>query len=261
MKQRTENADRQLGRLARSAGALYLINVVAGAFAIGYVQMTLFAADPAITAANIQTHQLLYRSGLAAHVVVTVTNVPLALIFYQLFKGVSRRLALLDAFFILVATAIEVAGLLPQFAPLVPLGDGSAAGASPPDQLQALVSLTAYLAHADYTLYTVFFGLDLLCLSFLLLRSGFLPRAIAFLLAVDGLAYLVYSFTDILTPPLAAQLTPWIQLPAPVAEGALSLWLLAFGISAGQRTRRRRLRSDASRSGDRGPAGRLRSTA
>jgi Domain of unknown function (DUF4386) len=60
----------------------------------------------ATTAHNIQTHQLLYRSGLAAHLVVTLTNVPLALIFYELFK-VNRRLALLTAFFILVATAIE----------------------------------------------------------------------------------------------------------------------------------------------------------
>jgi hypothetical protein len=68
-------------QLARIAGALYLVNVLAGAFAIGYVQTTLFAVDPATTAANIQSHQFLYRSGLAAHVVVTVTNVPLALIF------------------------------------------------------------------------------------------------------------------------------------------------------------------------------------
>ncbi len=37
----------------------------------------LFAADPATTAANISTHQLLYRSALAAHVVVTVTKFPL----------------------------------------------------------------------------------------------------------------------------------------------------------------------------------------
>ena len=110
-------------QLARIAGALYLINVLGGAFAIGFIQSTLFSPDPAITAANIQAHQLLYRSGLAAHVVVTITNVPLALIFYELFKGVNRRLALLDAFFILVATAIEAGGILQQFAPLALLGD------------------------------------------------------------------------------------------------------------------------------------------
>ena len=117
-------------QLARIAGALYLINIVGGAFAIGFVNGTLFAPDPATTAANIQAHQLLYRSGLAAHVVVTVTNVPLALIFYELFKVVNRRVALLTAFFILVATAIEAAGLLNQFAPLILLGKQPDASAS-----------------------------------------------------------------------------------------------------------------------------------
>src|SRR3954449_1452806 len=81
-------------RLARVAGALYLINIVGGAFAIGVVQARLFTLDPAATAHNIQAHELLYRSDLAAHIVVTVTNVPLALIFYELFKAVNRRLAL-----------------------------------------------------------------------------------------------------------------------------------------------------------------------
>src|SRR5256885_16804013 len=111
------------------AGALYLINIVGGAFAIGFVRATLFVADPAATAHNIQTHELLYRSGLAVHVVVTVTNVPLAMIFYELFKVVNRRLALLDVFFILVATAIEAAGVVNQFAPLVLLGSGPYASA------------------------------------------------------------------------------------------------------------------------------------
>ena len=64
-----------------------------------------------------------------------------------------------------------------------------------------------------------------------MLKSRFMPRAIAVLLAVDGLAYLVYAFTDILAPGVAADLTPWIQLPAPLAEGGLSLWLLAFGVN------------------------------
>jgi hypothetical protein len=48
--------------------------------------------------------KLLFGRGLAAHVVVTLTNIPLALIFYELFKVGNRRVALLDVFFILVAT-------------------------------------------------------------------------------------------------------------------------------------------------------------
>ena len=218
-------------RLARIAGALYLINIAGGAFAIGIVQTMLLTPDPAATAHNIQTHELLYRAGLAAHIVVTVTNVPLALIFYELFKTVNRRLALLDAFFILVATAIEAASIANQFAPLVLLNSATYADALPAAQLQALASLPGALSSASYDIYTVFFGLDIHCLAYLVLQSRFLPRTIAILLAIDGLAYLIYSFAQILTPGFAAALVPWIQLPAPLGEGALSLWLLLRGVN------------------------------
>lgn len=76
----------------------------------------------------------------------------------------------------------------------------------------------------------MFFGFDIICMAYLVIRSGFLPRAIGVLLAVDGLAYLIYSFTDILAPGLAADLVPWIQLPALFGEGALCLWLLVVGV-------------------------------
>src|SRR6266516_3021201 len=115
-------------QLARIAGALYLINIVLGAFATAIVPaIVVVSGDAAATAHNIQTHELLYRLGLVAHLVVTVTNVPLALIFYELFKVVNRRLALLDAFFILVATAIEAAGPLNERS-----SGGTAAGAGVP---------------------------------------------------------------------------------------------------------------------------------
>jgi hypothetical protein len=227
-------------QLASIAGALYLINIVGGAFAIGFVRAALFTPDLATTAHNIQTHQLLYRSGLAAHLVVTVTNVPLALIFYELFKVVNRRLALLTAFFILVATAIEAAGLVHEFAPLALLGSGPFASALPPAQLEALASLPGALSDGSYHVYTVFFGLDILCLAYLVLQSRFVPRAIGVLLAIDGVAYLVYSFADLLvlgSPPIWS---PGSSCPRPSLRG-----LSACGSSYSRST---------PRGGRRGPA-------
>ena len=227
--QRTRGASPR--QLARIAGALYLINIVLGAFATAIVPaIVVVSGDAAATAHNIQTHEQLYRLGLVAHLVVTVTNVPLALIFYELFKVVNRRLALLDAFFILVATAIEAAGLLNQFAPLVLLGSGSYANALPAAQLQALAYMPSALSGVDYSIHTVFFGFDALCVAYLVLRSTFLPRTIGVLMAIDGLAYLVYSFANLLAPGFAAHLVPWIQLPALIGEGSLCLWLLLVGV-------------------------------
>ena len=215
--------------LARIAGALYLVNILAGAFAIGYVRATLFVSDPATTTHNIQTHELLYRYSLAAHIIVTLTNVPLAMIFYELFKVVNRRLALLDVGFVLVATAIEAAGILDQFTPLSLL---DAKPALPAGQLQALVSAHTHLAVTDYDLYTAFYAFDILITAYLVYRSGFLPRAIGVLLAIDGVAYLVNGFSDVLSPGFADHLVPWIQAPAILGEGSLCLWLLIVGLDA-----------------------------
>jgi hypothetical protein len=225
----TETSPRQL---ARVAGALYLINIIGGAFAIGFVRAPLFVSgDAAATADNIQTHELLYRSGLVAHVVVTITNVPLAVIFYDLFKVVNRRLALLDAFFILVATAIEAAGLVNEFAPLFLLGSGPYSSALPAAQLQALAYVSSDLSSIGYNIHTVFFGLDVICIAYLILKSSFIPRGIGVLLAIDGVAYLFYSFADLIAPRFAAQLVPWIQLPALIGEGSFCLWLLFVGLN------------------------------
>src|ERR687885_683617 len=133
----------------------------------------------------------LYLISLLAHLVVTVTNVPLAVIFYELFRVVNRRLALLDACFILVATGIEAAGLVNQFAALVLLGSGPYASALPTAQLEVLAYLHSALSGIGYSIAQVFFTFDLVTIGYLVLRSGFVPRLIGVLLAIAGLAYLI----------------------------------------------------------------------
>ena len=217
-------------QLARTFGALYLVNIVFGAFALGVVPSILVVHNMATTAHNIQTHELLYRLSLAAHVVVTVTNIPMAVIFYDLFKVVNRRLALLDVCFTLVATAIEAAGLLSQFTSVVLLGSSHYTHALPPAQLHALAYLPGELSAIGYSIYGVFYGFDFICVAYLVLKSTFLPRAIGVLLAIDALAYLADGFANMLAPGFAAHLVPWIGLPTIIAEGSLCLWLLVVGV-------------------------------
>jgi hypothetical protein len=221
-------------RLARIAGALYLVNIAGGAFAIGFVPATLVVAgDPAATAHAIQAHEPLYRLGLLAHLVVTLTNVPLAVVFLDLFRVVNRRVTLLVVCFTLVGTAVEAAGLVGQFTPVVLLGAGGPyAGAVPAAQLQALAYLPAALSAIGYSVAELFFGCYAVCLALLVFRSTFLPRAIGVLLAAGGLSYLVYSVADLVAPGFAALLVPWVQLPALLGEGSLCVWFLVAGVNA-----------------------------
>jgi hypothetical protein len=155
----------------------------------------------------------------------------MAVIFYDLFKVVNRRLALLEVFFTLVATSVEVAGLLNQFTPLVLLDNRHYAHALSTSQLQALAYLPGDLSTIDYTIYGVFFGFDVICLAYLVVKSTFMPRAVGFLLAIDGVAYLVYGFADLLSSEFAAHLVPLAELATIVGEGSLCLWLLIAGVN------------------------------
>jgi hypothetical protein len=221
-------------QLARTAGALYLINIILGAFALGVVPALLIVPDVATTVRNIAAHELLFRLGLAAHVVVAMTNIPMAVIFYELFKVVNRRLALLDMLISLVATAVEIATLPSQFTPLVLLGSSHYTSALPAAQLHALAYLPGDLSATDYSIYGVFYGFDFIVVGYLVYRSTFLPRAIGVLLAIDALNYLFGGFATMLAPGFVAHLGAWTGLPTIIAEGSLSLWLLVAGVDTGR---------------------------
>ena len=127
-------------KYARLGGILYLINIVLGVFAIAYVESKIMVGnDPAATANNIIAHEFLYRLGIVAHIIVLLTNVPLALVFYRLFRIVNKNATLLVIFFTVVGTAIESGNLLNQFEPLLLLRKCSPAGSLSQEQIHELV--------------------------------------------------------------------------------------------------------------------------
>ncbi len=216
---------------ARMAGAFYLLTIAAGLFAELFVRGALVVRDDAAaTAANIQAHETLYRLGLAADLVMLVCYVAVTLLFYGLFKPLSKSLSLLAAFYSLAGIAVLAANSLNHLAPLVYLGGAQYLSAFDASQLQAL-ALTSLRMHArGYTVSGVFFGTYMLLLGYLIFRSDFLPRTLGVLMAAGGLSFLANSFAVILLPALVARLPDFGMLGG-IAELALSLWLLSKGVN------------------------------
>src|SRR4051812_22737190 len=105
---------------ARFGGMFYLINIVLGIFSIAYVEGVIVVdLNPSDTANNMIRHELLFRMGFVAHIIILLTNFPLALIFYRLFNIVNKNATLLVIFFTLVGTAVESANLLNQYQALL----------------------------------------------------------------------------------------------------------------------------------------------
>jgi hypothetical protein len=160
---------------ARTTGAVYLLYFLTAIIAVFLVgRIPVAYSDAANLIAN------------AAYVAVT-------LLLYQLFKPVSRNLALLAVMVSLVGCAVQSLSLFHLASP-----------------------------HSSLPI----FGIFSLVISYLILRSTFLPRALGVLMALSGLSWLT-----VLSPELLKHMSTYIEIIGVVAEGSLMLWLLVMGVN------------------------------
>jgi len=129
-----------------------------------------------------------------ANLIATACYVAVVVLFYDMFKPVSRVLSLWTALFGLAGCAITILGVFHRA----------------PFHLSPLV----------------FFGPYCLMIGYLILRSTFLPRTLGVLMTLAGLGWLAF-----LSPPLANHLSIYIKVLGILAEGALMLWLLVLGVN------------------------------
>lgn len=215
---------------ARTAGFLYLIIIVGGAFAeLAVRQKLVVPNDAAATAANILANEQLFRWGFAAQLVPLLCNMALAVILYELLSIVSKRIAAFIVLCSLGGSAIEGADLVNHLAPLILLKRGHQFGIeSPLLQAQAYVMLN--LQSIGFAVALTFFGMTCLARGYLMYRSGFFPRALGAFLAVQGVCYLINSFVLFLAPHIAARVFA-LLLVSGLAEVSLCLWLLIRGVN------------------------------
>ena len=224
----TETSPRTIARLD---GVLYLYIIVAGIFAELFVRSKLvIPGDAAATADNILANESLFRIGFSGELLHLSFDIAVAVILYALFRVVDRNIALLAAFMRFACDLVLAVASLGHFAALRLLAGSDYLAVVPAEQLQAF-ALLAMKLHADgYAISLVFFGFACLALGYLIIRSGFIPKAIGVLLAVAGACYLVNSFAHALNPTFAATLFPALFVPIFVAELSLALWLTVKGV-------------------------------
>ncbi len=206
----------------RTAGAFWLMTILAGAFALFFGGRLVVSGDAAATAANILAHEPLFRLGVAADLIATACYSVATLFVYDLFKPVNRNLSLLAAFFSLAGCAIGALSLVFRLVPLLVLGGAQYLRAFTVGQLQALAYTFLRLQGQASSISFVFFGLHCLLVGCLILSSTFLPRIVGALMVCAGLGWLTQGFANLLAPALGhSLLTLWP--PASSGEGSLTL--------------------------------------
>lgn len=216
------------------AGALYLVIIVAGVWSEAVVRAPLLVPDdPLNTIARLQASLGWVRASIAADVVMLIADVALAVLLFRLLQVYGHTLALTAMAFRLMQAAVLGANLLNLQAAVL-LADSSGATSLLGDHTTAALATLRLQAHAEgYDLGLVFFGINTLLTSVLLLRSRWTPRALGLLMAAAGVVYLAGSSLRLLAPDLSADFAPAYVLPL-LAESAFCLWLLWVGLGRGK---------------------------
>lgn len=217
----------ELKKTARWAGVWYLGLGVTGMLGFLIVRPQLLVdGDAAATAANIVAHEGLARLGVALEIGIVATQALAAVWFYRLFRSVDAWLAGTLAAFGLV-NAVAIMGSAGFLATSVSTATGGGSAEA--------VGLLYDLSGNAWGVGNLFFGLWLIPMGVLVVRSGWMPRPLSWFLVAGGAGYIAAAFTSYLLPD-ATLLTEALPAAATVGE----FWMIGYLLTLGVRTREAR---------------------
>jgi len=215
---------------ARRAGLLYFVMGLIAPIGLMYVPGEIWVSgDAAATAENFRTQAGVVRIGIASELIHQAIAIFLLLALYRLFKPVdeyqARLLLILGA---LVSVPIMFLNTLNDLAALMLTSGADWLTPFSTEQLDSLAYLFAWLHHRGVTVASVFWGLWLFPFGILVIRSGFIPKFLGYLLFVAGSAYLVNAFFTLIVPEYRSLVGGFITLLY-MAEVPIIFWLLIWG--------------------------------
>lgn len=216
----------ELIRTARTTGLFYLGMVITAVLGLLVIRPRLFVADdPGATLAHLVGNGSLARAGIVLEMLMVLAQAFTAMWFYRLFRTV-------DAF---AAGSIAVFGLISAVLGLSSaafLATAVEAAVDPVGDTPTTVHLL-YLSIGNlWGVGAMFFGLWLIPMGGCVLRSGWMPRPLGWLLIAGGAGYLLGAFIGYLAPEAGA-VVEMLAMPAHVGE----LWMVGYLLVRGVRRR------------------------
>ncbi len=218
----------ELIRTARTTGLLYLGLALTGLLGFLLIRNQLFVAgDPQATLSNLVQHESLARLGIVMELGVVLTQALVALWFYRLFRSVDSFAAgALAAFGLVNAVAILASAAAIATALDVSSDASLAVTGSAATTAQLMYVLSGHL----WMVGGIFFGLWLIPMGRLVLRSGWMPRPLGWILILGGVGYVLSAFINYVIAD-ADILVTVMAVPASIGE----FWILGYLILRGVR--------------------------
>jgi hypothetical protein len=169
----------------------------------------------------------IFRASFATYLIEATCDITLNVLLYALLRPVSRNLSLLGACFGLIGTAVFAAGELLYFAAALPAVDADVARVISPEAKATLTYLCLTIYGYGFGIFAAFYGSAAAVRGYLILRSGYLPRALGAILMLGGASFIAENFLVVLAPRYNL---PYVIAPMFLAMICLALWLLIKGV-------------------------------
>jgi hypothetical protein len=224
-----QNSHRAVQIYARLAAVLLLLTMIGGGFGEVYMpSQVIVPGNAEATADNLREFATIFRMGFAAYLLEAVCDIALSWVFYVLLAPVNKPLALLATLFGLVSTSVFAAGQLFCFAPSFIVQGSDYLKAFSPDQQSSLALLSFKLCGSSAGIFMLFYGIAALIRGYLIIRSGYLPRLLGYILILAGAGFVTRNLLVVLSPANASDL---LLLPMFIALSSLMVWLFARGVN------------------------------
>lgn len=215
---------KQLIKTARIAGLWYLLLAVSGVLGFMVFHSTIFVADnPKQTLLNITEQTSVARIRLLFELIIIVSQALTAVWFYKLFHNIHKWAAFSMAIWGTVnAMAILVSAIAMQSA------IGIATTSFTVEEKTVMIQLLSSIIKNAWTIGGLFFGLWLIPMGSVIIRSGRMPSWLGGLLILGGIGYLVQTFLKCMG--VQHDYLNMLVMPATAAEFWMIGYLLLFGI-------------------------------
>lgn len=214
-------------KTARIAGFLYLLQIPLGVFGIIYVpQILVIPNNYKATVINILSHEFLFRLSIVSAILCALVTVATAYYIHKVLQAVNYRFSRWIVIFALIVTPISMLNELNHVSILLILKNADAIAQFSENQIQMMITFFLDLHHYGMQITGIFFGLWLLPMGYLVIKSGYIPKIIGYFLLITCAAYLIDFIDFFLFPNFKIVFSEYTWLGEVLMVG----WLLIKGV-------------------------------
>jgi len=218
-------------KIARIAGIWYSILAIGAGYSWMFITSIYADGNAVLTAENIMRNEPWFIIAIVSGMVGQIAFILLGLTLHQLFKQVNEFISKIMVTLVLVSVPITFAAIIMETGVLIVLKRTEFLNVFTIEQIQSIAMIFTSLYFTGIHIVTIFWGLWLFPLAYLVYKSNFFPKVIAILLTLSGICYCIASLSSLVIPEFYSKIENILSIPETIGEVSMLLWLLIKGVS------------------------------